>query len=66
MGPCHSETGYPGGMGYDYIEGSRDKLLDVWLHALCWIGGSWMVQPIYESTSVIDIKIGLNNQAGKE
>ena len=66
MGPHHADTGSPGGTGHDNIEGSKDTPLHVWLHALCWIGWSWMVRPIYDSTLQIDLKNGPGRQAGEE
>ena len=41
-------------------------MLDVWLYALCWIGGLWIVRPIYEFSLGIDIQIGPSHQAGEE
>ena len=64
MVPCHAETWFPGGTGHYYIEGSRDTLIDVYIHALCCIGGLWMVKPIYASTLGIDLNIISSNQSG--
>ena len=64
MGPCHAETGSPGGTGHYYTEGSRDTPLHVWIFALCCIGWSWMVQSIYYLT--FDLKIVPSHQAGEE
>ena len=66
MVPFHEETGSLCGKVHDYTEGSIDKPLCVWLHALCWIGGLWMVYLIYELTSVIGIRILPSHQAGEE
>ena len=62
MSPFHVETGSPGGTVHAYTEGSRDTLLDIWLHTLYWISGLGMTQPIYESTSLIDGKIVPSHQ----
>ena len=64
MVPFHAEIGSRVGMVHDYTEVSRDTLLDLWIHALCWIGGSWMVKPIYASTLGIDLNIISSNQSG--
>ena len=66
MGPCHAETGYPGGTGHNYTEGSRDTPLHVWILALCWISWSWIVQTIYDFTLRIDLNIFPSHQAGEE
>ena len=66
MGPCHAETGSPGGTGHYYTEVSRDTPLHVWILALCWIGWSWMVQAVYDLKSRIELKIGPSHKAGEE
>ena len=62
MVPFHAVIGSRVGMLHDYTEGSRDTLLDIWLHTLYWISGLGMTQPIYESTSLIDGKIVPSHQ----
>ena len=57
MDLCQEELGCPGEMGYDNKEGSRDTLVHVWLHALCWIGWLWMVLPIYGLTAQLTLRM---------
>ena len=66
MGPLHAEIGSLCGTGHDYTEGSIYNPIHVWLLTLSWIGWSWMVRPIHDSTSQIDIKIGPSHKAGEE
>ena len=40
LGPYHAETGYTGGMGDNYTEGSIDTPRNVCLHTLCWLSCS--------------------------
>ena len=66
MGPCHAETGSPGGKGHYYTEGSRDTPLHIWILSLCWIVWSWMVQTIHDLTLRIELNIVPSHQAGEE
>ena len=66
MGHYHAEIYYPGRTGHQYTEGSKYIPLAVWLLALYVIGWSWMVRPVYDSISIIYIKIVPSNQKDEE